>query len=366
MALLFGRGLAWEPQSAAQETPKKTSQLEFKALCLEEQLHKMADGIHPDVGDLMSELATRKAETEKVLQELRATKEVVSQKDSMIASLRSALAERDARLMALEEEDVGMRDRLLQATNALKDALVDKSNQLAEARRGLEQAAHRADADRKQADAAAKEHASQRRAWETERLALRRAADDAERAALAAEATAAEHKRARQKAREELEQRTATLKQRDLELSHLRRTRPRAPAEPAAPLRPKPAPAPAQQPGDPPGAVPASLVEERVEAAERRCRAEMARQLDASDERWLAVVEAVRCEIRRCEAEVVLVASREARKTVLLAEYHAALSVIEEEKNELQRLLDERTSATASIDSNAMHDLHEEQAYDEA
>ena len=118
---------AWDPAKYHRE---KTD-LEMRLLCAQEQLHSLSEGMHPDMGELLSQNSEQHAELCRLRAEATQTTALVqdvcskrrpppppappphapihspSQKETIILKLRSIVTEQDARLAALRIEHDG-------------------------------------------------------------------------------------------------------------------------------------------------------------------------------------------------------------------------------------------------------------------
>eukprot|EP01063_Lacrimia_lanifica_P011353 TRINITY_DN18156_c0_g1_i1.p1 TRINITY_DN18156_c0_g1~~TRINITY_DN18156_c0_g1_i1.p1 ORF type:complete len:395 (+),score=117.83 TRINITY_DN18156_c0_g1_i1:87-1271(+) len=314
-------------RSAAALSPnaqRAAKQVELRMLFLEEQLHKVSDGITPDVGEVLSEVVHWKTECAGLARDLKEAKEAAARNEALASRLRSTVSEQAARLLTLQEAEGVVKGSQSSAAEQLKDALVEKGKAVAAARgraEHAEQALAETTAEYERCRMAAQGEAAQLHEQLLEQEA--RAAASAQEAAHAAEEirslTAA--KTALEVKCDKLSAGKLSMKPTGAQAAAHMEARCTALEEEKEALE---------------GAV-AKLMRAAEEHAAARAQQDVqhSKQLKANDEKWHAAVASIREEIRRCEEEVRLAAAREQRKSEIIQEYHAALTVIEDERNEL-------------------------------
>eukprot|EP01059_Diplonema_ambulator_P004509 TRINITY_DN14221_c0_g1_i1.p1 TRINITY_DN14221_c0_g1~~TRINITY_DN14221_c0_g1_i1.p1 ORF type:complete len:353 (+),score=123.89 TRINITY_DN14221_c0_g1_i1:1516-2574(+) len=321
-----------------------TRRLEIKVLCLEEQLHKLSDGIHPEVGELLEEITKLKVENESLGDSLKKEREGSAAKDLSITKLKNSLIERDARLLTLHEEDSRNKGEVSSSIATLKAALVEKTNALVSSRRETEAVAAKLSDVENRLNTLKRAHRDEIEELHgklTTTLRESEGDDDAEqlRSEVARlndlcahlqstieEATASAHHDGH-----ELNLKVKRLEKlcRSLEAQN---------ESLSAELSTKEAD-----------------IQSRMETLQSNATSEFNKQLEErineNDEKWLNVINAIREDIQACDSEIRLVSSREARKADLLQDYHVALTLMEEERNQLLKRLSES-------ENDSVHSFH--------
>eukprot|EP00754_Rhynchopus_humris_P051831 Rhum_TRINITY_DN9766_c0_g1::Rhum_TRINITY_DN9766_c0_g1_i1::g.35058::m.35058 len=86
---------------------REKTDLEMRLLCAQEQLHSLSEGMHPDMGELLSQNSEQHAELCRLRAEATQAKALMQDKETIILKLRSIVTEQDARLAALRIEHDG-------------------------------------------------------------------------------------------------------------------------------------------------------------------------------------------------------------------------------------------------------------------